>query len=336
MKQPKPFFRKYTQSWYVQIGGKQISLGTDEDAAFTKYRQIVGTSTGIDAHTTTVQQLLDDYLEWLTQHRSPATYETSRFYLSSFAKTIGARLKIAEVRPFHVTAWMTCQPTWGDTSKHDAISILQRAFSWAVKRRMLDTHPLRDIEEKPAKRRREFVLSPEQWTTVLSQVKDSCFRDLLTFLWETGCRPLEARQLEARYCDIENNLAVYPLQQSKGKRRRRVLFLNATATEICRRLCETHPTGPIFLNRLGNAWTKDAMQCRLSRLRVKLDMPELCAYTFRHSFATQGLINGVDPVTLGHLMGHVDGTMVARQYQHLATNLDYLKTAAERVKGRGA
>ncbi|QDV75562.1 tyrosine-type recombinase/integrase [Botrimarina mediterranea] len=336
MKQPQPFFRKFTQSWYVQLGGKQIALGKDEGEAFAKYRQIVGSPSGLDSHVTTVHELLDDYLEWVQQHRAAATYESTRFYLSAFAKTVGSQLKIAEVRPFHVTAWMACHKTWGDTSQHDAISILQRAFSWAVKRRMLDEHPLRDIEEKPAKQRREFVLTPEQWKLVTDHVGDARFVDLLTFLWETGCRPLEARQLEAGYCDLGNSLAVYPLQQSKGKRRRRVLFLNATAVEICRRLAEKHPTGPIFRNRLGNAWTKDAMQCRLSRLRDKLAMPELCAYTFRHSFATQGLMNGVDPVTLGHLMGHVDGTMVARQYQHLAANLDYLKNAAERVKGRGA
>lgn len=336
MKQPKPFFRKYTQSWYVQVGGRQIALGKDEAAALAKYRQIVGSPCGVDTHTTTVHELLDDYLEWVQQHRAAATYESTRFYLSSFAKTIGARLKVADVRPFHVTAWMNCQPTWGDTSRHDAISILQRAFSWAIKRRLLDDHPLRDIEEKPAKQRREFVLTPAQWKLVADEVGDDCFLDLLTFLWETGCRPLEARQLEGRYCDLENTLAVFPLEQSKGKRRRRVLFLNATALEICRRLAEKHPEGPLFRNRRGNAWTKDAMQCRLSRLRDKLAMPELCAYTFRHSFATQGLMNGVDPVTIGNLMGHVDGTMVARQYQHLAANLDYLKDAAERVKGRGA
>ena len=34
MKQPKPFFRKYTQKWYVTLHGKQVNLGRDEEAAF--------------------------------------------------------------------------------------------------------------------------------------------------------------------------------------------------------------------------------------------------------------------------------------------------------------
>ena len=41
MRQPKPFFRKQTRSWYVQIGKKQVPLGKDEKAAWDKYHQIM-------------------------------------------------------------------------------------------------------------------------------------------------------------------------------------------------------------------------------------------------------------------------------------------------------
>ncbi len=46
MKQPKPFFRRYTRSWYVQIGKRQIGkrqicLGRDKKAAWEKYHQIM-------------------------------------------------------------------------------------------------------------------------------------------------------------------------------------------------------------------------------------------------------------------------------------------------------
>lgn len=32
-RQPKPFFRKFTQSWYLQLGRNQINLGPDRKAA---------------------------------------------------------------------------------------------------------------------------------------------------------------------------------------------------------------------------------------------------------------------------------------------------------------
>jgi hypothetical protein len=50
MRQPKPSFRKQTKSWYVQIDGKQINLGTRKRDAWNKYHEniaggIVSTNT---------------------------------------------------------------------------------------------------------------------------------------------------------------------------------------------------------------------------------------------------------------------------------------------------
>ena len=54
MREPKPFFRKFTKSWYVEIRGKQINLGRDKDKAWAKYRQLIATPEELDSHTTTV------------------------------------------------------------------------------------------------------------------------------------------------------------------------------------------------------------------------------------------------------------------------------------------
>ena len=45
MRQPQPFFRTQTQtqtqSWYVQIGRRQINLGRDERQAWDEYHQLM-------------------------------------------------------------------------------------------------------------------------------------------------------------------------------------------------------------------------------------------------------------------------------------------------------
>jgi hypothetical protein len=41
MRRPKPFFRKQTQTWYVQIGRRQINLGRDEKEAFKQYHALM-------------------------------------------------------------------------------------------------------------------------------------------------------------------------------------------------------------------------------------------------------------------------------------------------------
>ena len=38
---PKPFFRPSRGLWYVQIRGKQINLGPDQDAAFQRYHDLM-------------------------------------------------------------------------------------------------------------------------------------------------------------------------------------------------------------------------------------------------------------------------------------------------------
>jgi len=58
-----------------------------------------------------------------------------------------------------------------------------------------------------------------------------------------------------------------------------------------------------------------------------------CLYNLRHSWATRALQNGVDPVTVSVLMGHADASMLARVYQHLAHNPDYMREAAKKARG---
>ena len=41
MKQPKPFFRKFTGTWYVQVGTKQINLGPDKKEAYDRFHQLM-------------------------------------------------------------------------------------------------------------------------------------------------------------------------------------------------------------------------------------------------------------------------------------------------------
>lgn len=57
-------------------------------------------------------------------------------------------------------------------------------------------------------------------------------------------------------------------------------------------------------------------------------------YAVRHSFCTFALAVGkLDAVTVAHLMGHRDTSMISRHYAHLAQRADFLREAAARAKG---
>ena len=62
---PKPFFRQSRGLWYVQVGGKQINLGHDRDAAFRQYHALMGTGPRTSAtnaargHATLVVEIIE-------------------------------------------------------------------------------------------------------------------------------------------------------------------------------------------------------------------------------------------------------------------------------------
>jgi integrase len=116
-------------------------------------------------------------------------------------------------------------------------------------------------------------MTPADFEQLLSFVKDQPFRDLLTFAFEAGCRPQEARLIEARHLKAGQHRIEIPPLEAKGKKRWRVIYLSDKALELVTRLAESRPTGPLFLNVDHNPWKAQAIVCRFQRLLVKLAGP---------------------------------------------------------------
>ena len=89
------------------------------------------------------------------------------------------------------------------------------------------------------------------------------------------------------------------------------------------------PNVRYFGTARGVPWTKDAVNCRFKRLKQEFNMPELCAYTLRHSFAYAKLSSGVDSILVAKLMGHADTRMLETRYGHIEKNVDVMLKAAQ-------
>ena len=61
--------------------------------------------------------------------------------------------------------------------------------------------------------------------------------------------------------------------------------------------------------------------------------PRYSLYALRHSWATNALQRGVDPLTVAILMGHEDPSTLAKVYQHLSLNPQHLLEEARRAAG---
>jgi len=122
-------------------------------------------------------------------------------------------------------------------------------------------------------------------------------------------------------------LVIFAFEESKGEKYQRVLFLTPDSQGIVQKLAKKYPSGPLFRNRNGRAWTKDSIKCVSTRISKKVGF-RVIAYGARHGYATNALVQGVDAISVSHLMGHKSPAMVAEVYSHLAQNHDFLKKQA--------
>jgi site-specific recombinase XerD len=312
---PKPFFREQNQTWYVQIGKKQINLGKDREAADIEYHRLMA-ERGEPTPRITAHAVIDRFIAWAEANREPGTVSFYKRHLDEFKRAISPRLKAAELKRDHVTRWVDDRYRGlSDNYRHNAIRSVQRAFRWAVDQDLIPPSKVASIQ-KPEQTPRETIVTAEQWEAIRAEVTDREFLDLLEILKETGCRPQEARIVEARHVDRERRQWILERQNSKGKKVRRVVRLNDTAWTITQRLMMKWPEGPLFRTKEGQPWCKESINSRFYRLRQKLGF-RVFAYSFRHSFATDALRRGVDVVSVAILLGHKDATMLMKHYAHL-------------------
>lgn len=327
MREPQPFFRKQTQSWYLRLGKEWISLGKDETEAREQYHQIMTKrrerpQLGVD----TVCGILNKYLNFAEANRSKRTFEVAEFHLKRFIQHVG-RLKLARLRPYHVQQWLDAVYKTSDSYRSLAARTVKKALNWAYEMGVIDANPIARFK-CPSEGMREFFLEPQLWPKFMAEVKSKHFADYVMVMLDSGLRPQEMHTAQIHHFDPKFGTLVFERVNSKGKKRRRVIPLNPISLEIVKRLVaeragqeEKH----LFLNRKGRPWNKGSVNCQMRRLKKKLKLPKLCATALRHSFAYYKLtVDGTDPLIVAKMMGHVDGRMIATRYGHIEANLDFL------------
>lgn len=329
-------------TYYCSVKGKQHGLGNDYQAAKQKFAKLLGDQ-GIDSPNPLVSDLIGAFLAWSKRNQEPGTY---RFYQShldhshakkvSFCAFAGGK-RVAELKRKHVTEWL--DENYADDSanyRNGAVRAVKRALKWAADEDLIAYSPLAKVK-LPTPEHRELIINADTWHKLLGLLENKYgknyddFRDYLTVIWETGCRPQEVATVEARFFERENRRWVFPVKKSKGKRRQRVVYLTDEAFAICERLALKHPEGPLFRQQSGRPWDKNAIRCKFRRLKRKLNIPDLCAYTLRHSWATRMLQAGVDSHVVAKLMGHTTTRMLELRYSHIDQQPEFMLEQLKRA-----
>lgn len=332
MRQREPFYKKSHKAWYVQLDGRQVPLGRDEKAAWEEYHRLMAGKEPATDRTPAIV-IMDRFLGWVEKNRAENTFRWYKLHCKSFAAFIGPKRAVSELKPYHVTEWLErkfedCSPTY----LNGAVRAVVGPFSWAKKQGLLDVNPIAGCE-RPAAEPRECYLTPEQWSKAIAMVKpDDPFADFLWFLRETGARPHEARICAGKHWDRKGRRIILERRNSKGKTVRRVIRLNDKALAIVTRRALKYPEGALFRNKIDNPWAKGTLICRFRTMRKQLDFPWF-PYVLRHTFCTDALLRGVDPLTVAHLMGHKDASMVFKVYSHLAQQDEFLQAKLKQATG---
>ena len=132
------------------------------------------------------------------------------------------------------------------------------------------------------------------------------------------------------------NCAFQAIRHRMGKDEMKKRGLEITPEQIAEKVQTLSPTR----KSRGKVVEKTAAELRCEakrKLTIKLAReltPCYSLYALRHSWATQALLQGVDPLTVAILMGHEDPSMLSKVYQHLALNPKHMLAEAQRATNR--
>jgi integrase len=299
-RKPSPWWWEDEQGWYVNYLGKRHFLGKHPEGAANPqkskktgiwnapesiekaFRRLLDGDAPkhVAAGGDTVVQILDDFITWSKENRAWRTALGYEKFCQDFVNAADGGIKfgtlpVGQLTSRHVTAWLNQRPTWGPTTKKNAITAVQAALNWAVLNRGLERNPLRGMK-KPEAKRRSDVIAPAEFEEILELVGEGVFGDLLTVSYDSGARPFEVKDLERRHLQIDKQRAVIPADEAKGRQHTRTIYFPTDRSmAIVQRLAEENPEGAIFRNERGNRWTGDAVKCRFEDIEIAFGLKEM-------------------------------------------------------------
>jgi len=282
-----------------------------------------------------ISQFFNDYKHSVRQRLSPNSYKRyipifKRF--KEFAKK--QRLwKLSDIKTRHIEKYLIERREKDKVATKTAnveLTALSGAFKHAIDMEYLLENPTNGIKRfhKKARKPPRFF-TREELGLILEFEKRPLYRDIWEFLANTGLRKGELEHLEWSDIDFENReIKIRPKKnwETKTKKSRNVP-MNDRVYEILKGTKRRSKIENVFVNSIGNPFKPDDLLSRLKpllkRLKIKGNV-----HTFRHTFASHLVMNGVDLPTVGQLLGHKDisTTMI---YSHLAP--EHVKKAVNKL-----
>ncbi|MCH8905800.1 MAG: site-specific integrase [Candidatus Heimdallarchaeota archaeon] len=190
-------------------------------------------------------------------------------------------------------------------------TIIKVFFDWLIKQGLVSVNPAQDIKIKNGLKRTQKYMDHGDFEKILSQCQGLRERSIVFFLWYTGVRAKEFRNIKLDDLDFENDIInVRVSKTAKGQRTidihpnlKLILTEYLTATMKVRELDNGVSSPYLFLTKHGTKFHKRTIQHLISQLQTSLGFNYGC-HDFRRAFVTNVYFATKDIVLAQELAGH--------------------------------
>lgn len=340
----RPWYRKHDRGWYFTLGGEQVKLtdkhgyhikGEDReaDALDAWHSRMALAKADIMGDDNEVKVILNLYLNYLKSDGKEKCFRECYKLFKSFTERWPGLL-VRDLKPIHLTQWWKEHETWGDSYRNligTAVKAALNRAAGAEGGNLIPKNPLAGMKLPRARSRgAETLISQEDHLRLLAIVPED-LKQILVALRDTGTRPSNLWRATAANLDKQQKAlvfggwntapgsAVHKTYLKTGQPL--VVPLTPAVYDLCCRLADEYPEGPLFRTKKGEAWNATKLASRLLWYKKKLNLEKVILYGYRHTVATDLLLRGESDAMVAAILGHKGTAMIHRHYAHVQSGI---------------
>lgn len=283
--------------------------------------------------------------KWLKEYKEgevkPGTIKTYKDLYNARIKEVFGNIQLVKIRGEQIQALYNKLYREGITKSSITVinAILHSSFKQAMKNGIIAHNPCEQasIPKNAKDMAHHIALTKEEQKAFMEYArKESHLYFMMLFMLRTGTRRGEASGL--KYSDIDSKKRVIHIQRTlkdngteqtpKTKTSLRDIPLTPGMLEAIQGQQNYYSNkvtsfdGYIFTNYEGNPITRNMLNAEIKRIIKKMraegtEIREFTSHTFRDTFATRAIEEGMTPKTLQTILGHTTLAMTMDLYAHV-------------------
>lgn len=250
-----------------------------------------------------INHAIKKYLKSCTSQKCKKNQKVELVFFDKFEKFFDEKsivnldqIKLDHLEDLHIHFLTWMKPI----SAKRRFSVYRNFFEKCIDWEYLITNPMKKLKYRKIEKNHFKFWSDSEFNLFLNDCSGPQ-RDMLKFLWLTGARPAEAKNL--KWCDIDYDNRILYLKCDKNNSIKREFPLDKDLDKFLHGL---KLTGSYVFNIDGKQMNGDNLYQYAKHRLIRLGLANLTIYGLRHSFANRLSVEGVNAFHIQKMMGHSD------------------------------